>query len=935
MHSHPPPGLPSEHRDPLAAGADPHLPQDLARVLRAQQMRDACHDLIARAGTEGELLHAICRIAVQVGGYRMGWIGMAGDDAQQRIEPIAHHGCDAEHLQELRRLSWSEHHPQGQGPAGVAVRTCQPVIVRDMRESGDFSHLAERMMRRGFYATVCLPLKGDGNRSAGLLYLYAPQALPIGQEEVRLLQNIASDLGFGIRSLRLHATQQRMQAALSKVALALCEGTGARFFDRLAGHLADALQAQVACVARLSAGADGAGNAHWRAQTLSYVIQGEAQPPMEYALRATPCELLQHERQLLISDGVCDQFPQAPWLAQTGARSFAGQQLTDSHGAVLGLLFVTFTTALADAPFVSQVLQIFAARAAAELERQQADSRIRQQASLLDKAPDAIIVCDMAHHITFWNQGAERLYGWLREEVLGHAIAPLLYQDRSDYDRANALVQQQGDWDGELVQHDRNARPIDVECRWTLVRNDQGEPEAILAIHSDIGPRKAHEREIQRLAFSDALTGLPNRVQLMERIAHALRDSQHGQQGGALLFIDLDNFKTLNDTLGHDRGDQLLQLVAQRLTRIVRGSDMVARLGGDEFVVLLLHLSADENLLSQQARMVGEKILSTLSMPYSLAGYQYRSTPSIGIASFGEHTSTVGELLQQADMAMYQAKAAGRNTLCFFTPQLHEAVKARATLEEDFRNALTRQEFTLLYQPQLNARGEVTGSEALLRWKHPQRGMVSPQEFIPLAEETGLIRTLGRWVLHQACSQLASWQNHSWRLALTMSVNVSPLQFRDADFIDDLLRILAVTGAPAQRLKLELTESLMVQDMQSTIATMRRLSQHGIRFSLDDFGTGYSSLSYLRQMPLDQLKIDQSFVHGLPDNASSAAIVRTIVALAEHLELEVVAEGVETLEQHRWLRDIGCRNFQGYLFSMPLPAHELHAFLDAEKLPMV
>ena len=493
----------------------------------------------------------------------------------------------------------------------------------------------------------------------------------------------------------------------------------------------------------------------------------------------------------------------------------------------------------------------------------------------------------------------------------------------------------QGAWSGEMPQQHRSGHSLDMEGRWTLVCSDDGQPESILAINTDITERKATERQIQRLAFYDALTGLPNRMLLMDRTRHALASAQRHQQGGALLFIDLDNFKTLNDTLGHDKGDLLLQRVGQRLGTCVRNIDTVARLGGDEFVVLLEGLSAEHDALVRNARDVGEKILACLSAPYDLDGSQYRSTPSIGIAPFrgsgaphgSGHGDTVGELLKQADLAMYQAKTAGRNTLRFFDPHMQQVVVERAALETDLCAALAENQLSLHYQPQVDHLGNYIGVEALLRWSHPGRGMVPPSEFIPLAEETGLILVMGRWVLHTACQRLAQWRKHPQLRHLTMAVNVSSRQFRHTGFVQDVVRVLAVTGAPSSLLKLELTESLLVEDMDTTIATMRALRTYSIGFALDDFGTGYSSLSYLKRMPLDQLKIDQSFVRDLLTDPNDAAIVHTIIGLSESLGLGVIAEGVETLAQRDMLLRAGCRCFQGYLFGRPMPADAIDAVL--------
>ena len=897
--------------------------RELARLGRAQRLLSACNETIVRTRSRADLLHEICRIAVEIGGYRMGWVGMACDDAGKTVTPVAHAGHHQDFVQSLH-LSWSADSPRGRGPAGVAIRSGKTVIVRDIRRSATFAQDIDQMLGHGFHAVICLPLR-NAHRTFAVLYLYAPEVLHISVQEAKLLEELATDVSYGLETLRVREEQERLQATLLKVASAVSASTGAEFFGTLAHNMADALGAQAAGVARLLPGPAGTPE---RAMTLSRILLGESLPNSEYRLEGTPGHALVTQRQLVITDGVLHNYPHAHLAQRAQARSYVGHQLTASDGQPVGLIFVMFRHALQDPDFVANTLQIFAARASAEIERQTADQRNRRQASLLDKARDAIIVRDLEHRILFWSQGAERMYGWPSEHALGQRISELLYRDDpQEFLRATAITLEQGEWMGEITQYHADGRALEVEGSWTLVRDDEGRPESILAINSDIAQRKATEREIQRLAFYDALTGLPNRMLLMDRMAHALATAQRRHQGGALLFIDLDNFKTLNDTLGHDKGDLLLQQVAQRLNTCVRSIDTVARLGGDEFVVMVEELSAAPDELAVHARTLGEKVLSVLGAPYNLAGYHYRTTPSIGIAPFNDAHTSVGELLKQADLAMYQAKTAGRNTLRFFDPDMQDVVTARATLESDLRAALVQEEFLLHYQPQMDDAHLVVGVEALLRWAHPQRGMVPPGEFIPLAEETGLVLALGRWVLHTACKTLALWQDDPDRSHLTMAVNVSSRQFRHAGFVDDVARVLAITGAPSGRLKLELTESLLVEDMETTIATMAALRSYGVGFSLDDFGTGYSSLAYLKRMPLDQLKIDQSFVRDLLTDPNDAAIVDTIIGLSRSLGLEVIAEGVETAEQRDRLARAGCRLYQGYLFSRPVPADVLERFL--------
>jgi diguanylate cyclase (GGDEF)-like protein/PAS domain S-box-containing protein len=443
----------------------------------------------------------------------------------------------------------------------------------------------------------------------------------------------------------------------------------------------------------------------------------------------------------------------------------------------------------------------------------------------------------------------------------------------------------------------------------------------------DITARKLAEERIESLAFYDPLTGLPNRRLLLDRLTHVLDTGYRHQRLGALLFIDLDNFKVLNDTLGHDQGDLLLQMVAERLITNVRKGDTLARLGGDEFVIILEDLSPNALEAAAKAEVVAEKILATLGQPYPLAEMSHRSTPSIGITLFGESAESMDEPLKRADMAMYQAKAAGRNTLRFFDPAIQAAVTARVALESDLRAAVTQQQLLLYYQPQIAGANRLTGVEALVRWLHPQRGMVSPAEFIPLAEDTGIIITLGRWVLDTACAQLAAWAKQPALADLTIAVNVSPRQFHQHNFVDEVLSAIATAGANPRRLKLELTEGLLVTNVEDVIAKMIQLKNEGVGFSLDDFGTGYSSLAYLKRLPLDQLKIDQSFVRDILTDANDAAIAKTIIALAESLGLAVIAEGVETQQQRDFLAAQGCHAYQGFLFSRPLPVESFEQFV--------
>lgn len=432
--------------------------------------------------------------------------------------------------------------------------------------------------------------------------------------------------------------------------------------------------------------------------------------------------------------------------------------------------------------------------------------------------------------------------------------------------------------------------------------------------------------EIEYLAFHDPLTDLPNRRLLLDRLRRAITSRERTGREGALMLIDLDNFKTLNDTFGHETGDQLLRQVAERLSNCIRKGDTVARLGGDEFVVMVENLGDSPAEAAAQIKTIGEKILVTLSSHYTVCEHEHHGTASIGAALFGEQREGVDEVLKQVDIALYQAKAAGRNTLRFFDPDLQAAVQARASLETNLRQGIKENQLILYYQPQVDRAGQPVGAEALVRWSHPDRGLVPPHEFIPLAEETGLILPLGEWVLETACAQIVTWSRRTELAHLSMAVNVSARQFRQTDFVEKVVRVLDRTGADPQRLKLELTESMLVDNLEDIIGKMSSLRTMGVSFSLDDFGTGYSSLSYLKRLPLDQLKIDQSFVRDVLTDPNDAAIARTIVALAQSLGLSVMAEGVETEEQREFLSNHGCHHYQGYYFSRPLPADGFEQF---------
>ncbi|MDP1612740.1 MAG: EAL domain-containing protein [Sulfuritalea sp.] len=557
-------------------------------------------------------------------------------------------------------------------------------------------------------------------------------------------------------------------------------------------------------------------------------------------------------------------------------------------------------------------------------QRKAAEHELRV-AAIAFESQEGMIVTDAWGMILRVNRAFTRITGYSTAEAVGQT--PRLLNsgshDQVFYAAMWDSLLGNGAWEGEIWNRRKNGEVYPEWLSITAVLDELGQVSNYVAAFSDITRHKQAEDKIKHLAFSDPLTGLPNRRLLLDRLHQALVGSARTGRKGALLFIDLDNFKMLNDTRGHDNGDILLREVARRLVACVREDDTVARLGGDEFVVMLEDLDEDSEEAAIQTRAVAGKILAALNRVYMLAEYKHHSTPSMGATLFGDHQNAIEELLKQADLAMYRAKAAGGNTLRFFDPEMQAAVTARASIEADLHEAVQKNQFLLHYQAQVDGSGRLTGAEALVRWQHPERGLVYPTDFIALAEDTGLIMPLGQWVMETACAQLAIWGKSPETADLVLAVNVSARQFRYVDFVDQVLAVLDLTGANPNRLKLEVTESLLLEDVEETIAKMQALKERGVSFSLDDFGTGYSSLSYLKRLPLDQLKIDQSFVQDMITCANDASIATAIVTLARSMGLTVVAEGVETSGQFDLLLRQGCHTYQGFFFGRPGPADML------------
>lgn len=560
------------------------------------------------------------------------------------------------------------------------------------------------------------------------------------------------------------------------------------------------------------------------------------------------------------------------------------------------------------------------------IQRNAERAQLRLAAHVFNYSGEAIIITDRNNCIIDVNAAFSKLTGYDKAEVLGKNPR-LLSSGRTTGDEYKIMwnaILTDGFWQGELWDRRRDGSIYPKMMTISVVRNRAGNIDFYLANFVDISHYKESEQRIEHLAHHDALTGLPNRLHLQVFLEQSMLIAKRMSEQLAVMFLDLDRFKNINDTLGHPVGDELLVQVAARLKSCIRESDMVSRLGGDEFVVILRGANA-----TSDASVVAAKIRHHLNQPFQIGINTLRTATSIGIALYPDNAERIDDLMKDADTAMYFAKADGGNGFRFFSPAMNLHAHETLRLENQLHEAIKKQQLQLYYQIQVDHLHQPLGAEALIRWIHPERGMVSPAQFIPLAEESGLILPIGQWVLETACAQLKIWQQHERTRDMILAVNVSARQFRQNDFVALVQDILQRYAIDPSRLKLELTESILLKNIEDMIATMNALRSLGVRFSLDDFGTGYSCLQYLKRLPLNQLKIDQSFIRDLATDNSDQAIVRTIIAMAQNLNLNVIAEGVETDEQRQFLLDAGCNNYQGYLFGKPLPIEQFESMLKS------
>ena len=566
-------------------------------------------------------------------------------------------------------------------------------------------------------------------------------------------------------------------------------------------------------------------------------------------------------------------------------------------------------------------------------DRKRAEEELRI-ASVAFQSRDGMIVTDAQGTILRVNEAFERISGYFAEELVGRNTSifkSLVHHDDAFYRNMWEAMSSEGRWEGGIWNCNKEGRALPVWLSISAVRGLDGVITHYIGIYSNTSDPREAERKIMELAYYDPLTNLPNRRLFLDRLNQARILASRNQVFGAILLIDIDRFKLINDTRGHNVGDQVLIAVAQSLRSTLREMDTAARLGGDEFIVLISDLGPDVNKAMNALKKISDKLHASILEPVNLNGLNLSTTASIGITLFSHKTQGVNELLKEADLALYQAKISGRNTICFFDDEMHANFTEKTNLEAGLRLALYKGELSLAYQPQVEHSGKIIGAEVLLRWESSSLGPISPDVFIPIAEECGLISAIGEWVLENACSQLVAWAANEFTKDLVLSVNISAKQFRLSNFVEMIKLIVKTTGVNPNLLKLELTESLLLEDADTVISTMHQLRKIGLKISIDDFGTGYSSLNYLKKLPIDEIKIDKSFVLDITWDEGDQAIIRSILSLAQSLKLRVIAEGIEIIEQRDYLFSEGCFFYQGYFFGMPSNEENFRVLVEASR----
>lgn len=855
----------------------------LARMTKLYAALSQCNQAIVRCTNEDELFSIICRDAVNFGGMRMAWMGLL-DEVSGQLQPVSSFGEGIEYLEGIE-ISLDASQPQGRGPTGTAMREDRPYWCQDFQHDPATRAWHERAARFGWAASASIPLHRK-DQVVGAISLYADAVNAFDENAQNLLLEMAMDISYALDSFADDALLKRTAAELAEKD-ALYRTAFYTSPDSInINRLSDGMYLNVNEGFEQLTG--------WKHEEVVGKTSREINIWQSYADRTRLVEALQR-------DGYCENLE---------------ANFTTKHGTTIQGLMSAKVISIKGEPCILNITRDIT-------KIREAESTLRKLSQAVEQSPNTVVITDIDANIEYANAAFSKVTGYSLEEVAGKN--PRILQSgktaKGVYDDMWTLLTAGKEWRGELINKRKDGSEYIESALISPVRQPDGKITHYLAIKQDITAKRRDEERIQQLAHFDQLTGLPNRALLQERFSYALSLAQRSNESLAVMFLDLDHFKDINDTLGHSIGDHFLIEVAKRLKESLRDEDTVSRLGGDEFILIIPGSDADA------AAIVANKLIHAVSQPYRIEHHELIGTPSIGIALYPHDGNSLEDLLKNADTAMYRVKQESRNNFRFFTTEMQAHSERNLQIVNAMRHALTRNELYLQYQPQVILRdGHIVGAEALLRWDHPELGSISPAEFIPIAEESGQIIPIGEWVLRTAAQQMKVWLDVGLP-PMVMAVNLSAIQFRQPNLPELVTRILEEVQLPPAHLELELTEAVAMDNPQSAIAVMDKLFDSGVRMSIDDFGTGYSSLSYLKRFKVNKLKIDQSFVRDISDDPEDKAIVTAIINLATSLGLHTIAEGVETASQLAFLRLQGCDEVQGYYFSKPLRAEEFEKFV--------
>lgn len=740
----------------------------------------------------------------------------------------------------------------------------------------------------------------------------------VQQQLSRLHKNL--ELQVKMSTGELHSVNRRLQAHHNSVQPGPDKDEIIPYLDVMTAELLELYQCHFALVGTF------ADTNKSQIETLSLMIDGKIQDNLVYDLKNTPCADVLSSKTELISQDVAKAYPKDEMLATMGIQAYFGAPIIASDDQIIGIIVVMDKKPMAITDWTHDVLSLMAKRVAYEIQHQESRHELQLAADVFKETAESILILDSAKCVLRVNPAFCRVTGYLPAEITSENVKRLASNKNSDefYEKMWHTVSTSGSWEGQIWVSRKDSSPIPCWQTITAVKDSDNKPKHYIVTFGDISNKIEAEKAIYKLAHFDVLTGLPNRSLFLNELDSAMQQAKDNNSSVGLLFMDLDRFKLINDSSGHYTGDVLLVQVAKRLQQVVSDNVIVSRFGGDEFTVMVRNINE-----VQQVHNVAQLVVATLAPSFLLENTEVIVSASIGYCLYPEDADNVQDLLKNADIAMYKAKEHGVDSIMRFTKQMNLAAKQRVEIENALRIALRHQQFVLHFQPQLDhLNNRVSGCEALVRWKHPEQGMIPPDSFIPVAEESGLIVPLGDWILEQACKVFVQWQEKGLSID-TIAVNLSARQFAEPDFCEKLQSILTRTGMEAKHLELELTESMLMEDIETAVATMHQLKSMGFQLSIDDFGTGYSSMAYIKHFPIDKLKIDKSFIAGLPDSKADAAIANTIINLARGLSLTVIAEGVETQQQADYLNEHHCHHIQGYWFCRPMAhdSHELYSVL--------